>query len=55
LELAISTRGACSVVRNTPTGLPLCTKSVSSGSSLRSVRTMAWKLGQSRAALPLPP
>ena len=33
-ELAISTRGAHSCVRNTPTGLPDCTSSVSSSSSV---------------------
>ena len=49
------TRGAWVVVRNTPTGLPDCTSSVSSGSSRRRVATMAWNEGQSRAALPLPP
>ena len=37
-EFAISTRGAHSWVRNTPTGLPDCTSIVSSPSSVRSVR-----------------
>ena len=36
IELAISTRGASAWVRNTPTGLPDCTSSVSSFSSARS-------------------
>jgi hypothetical protein len=34
-ELASSTRGASAWVRNTPTGLPLCTSRVSSGRSWR--------------------
>ena len=51
----MSTRGAISWVSNTPTGLPLCTSSVSSSLRRRSVRTMASKLSQSRAALPAPP
>src|SRR3954451_2490171 len=42
-ELAISTRGAHSCVRMTPTGLPDCTSSVSSCSSVVSVRTSASK------------
>ena len=41
-ELAMSTRGAHSWVRNTPTGLPDWTSSVSSDSRSRSVATMAW-------------
>jgi len=55
LEFAISTRGAHSWVRMTPTGRPLCTSSVSS--SLRSVseRMIASYDGQSRAAFPVPP
>src|SRR5579864_865657 len=53
--LAINTRGASSCVRNTPTGLPDCTSSVSSLPSASSSRTMAWNEGQSRAALPEPP
>jgi hypothetical protein len=55
LELAISTRGAHSWVRSTPTGRPDCTSSVSSTFSSVSSRVIAWKLGQSRAALPVPP
>ena len=55
LELAISTRGAHSWVRSTPTGRPDTTSMVSSAASPRRVATMAWKLGQSRAALPVPP
>src|SRR3954471_9167949 len=55
LALAMSTRGARSWVRSTPTGLPLCTSSVSSGPIERSVSVMASKLRQSRAARPLPP
>ncbi len=55
LELAISTRGAHSWVRITPTGLPDCTSSVSSSSRSRSVRTSASYAGQLRAALPVPP
>jgi hypothetical protein len=53
--LAISTRGASACVRNTPTGLPDWTSSVSSSSSLSSVATIASKLCQSRAARPMPP
>jgi hypothetical protein len=41
LELAMSTRGAHSWVRNTPTGLPDCTSIVSSASRVVSVR--AWR------------
>ena len=41
LELAISTRGAHSCVRNTPTGLPDCTSSVSSASRSRRVAVIA--------------
>ncbi len=41
LEFAISTRGASAWVRNTPTGLPDCTNSVSSCSRLRSAATIA--------------
>ena len=51
----MSTRGAHSWVRNTPTGRPDCTSIVSSSSSVVSVRTIAWNDGQSRAALPVPP
>ena len=39
----------------TPTGLPLCTSSVSSSPRSRSVATMASKHSQLRAARPLPP
>ena len=41
LELAMSTRGAHSWVRKTPTGLPDCTSRVSSLSRVSSVRTIA--------------
>jgi hypothetical protein len=51
----MSTRGACSKVRKTATGLPLCTISVSSSASRRSVRSIASSDAWSRAALPLPP
>ena len=44
LEFAISTRGAHSWVRSTPTGRPDCTSIVSSCSSVVRVRTMASKL-----------
>ena len=54
-ELAISTRGAHSWVRSTPTGLPDCTSSVSSCSRVVSSRQMASKLAQLRTALPVPP
>jgi len=47
--------GASVWVRNTPTGLPDCTSSVSSGLSLRSVSRIASKQDQLRAALPMPP
>ena len=49
LLLAISTRGASSWVRKTATGLPLCTSSVSSGSSCSRERRMASKHSQLRA------
>src|ERR1035441_9076489 len=55
LELASSTRGDSGCVRKMPTGRPDCTSSVSSLASDSSARTMAWKLGQSRAARPVPP
>jgi hypothetical protein len=55
LALAISTRGAFSCVVKTPTGLPDCTKSVSSFSRRLSVATMASKHSQLRAAFPVPP
>ena len=48
----MSTRGASACVRNTPTGLPLCTSSVSSFSSARSAATIASNASQLRAALP---
>ena len=51
----MSTRGAISCVRKTPTGLPLCTSSVSSFSSRRSVATIAWNASHERAARPVPP
>src|SRR3954469_6429413 len=49
LALAISTRGANSWVRRTPTGLPLWTSKVSSGAIVRSVSTIASKLRPSVA------
>ena len=55
LEFAISTRGAHSWVRNTPTGLPDWTSSVSSPPSVRSAPTIASNAGQDRAARPVPP
>ena len=55
LELAISTRGAHSWVRRTPTGRPDWTSRVSSSASVGQRATMASKLRQSRAALPVPP
>ena len=51
----MSTRGAHSWVCMTPTGRPLCTRSVSSRSSVVRVRTIASKERQSRAARPVPP
>ena len=54
-EFAISTRGAHSWVRSTPTGRPDCTSSVSSCRRSVRVRQMASKLAQSRAARPVPP
>ncbi len=51
----MSTLGAHSWVRNTPTGRPDWTSRVSSPSSVVRVRTIASKLGQSRAARPVPP
>src|SRR5258705_9821652 len=53
--LAIKTRGADACVRNTPTGLPLCTRSVSSFSRVVRLATIASKARQFRAALPVPP
>src|SRR5579863_5916361 len=54
-ELAMSTRGAHSCVRMTPTGLPDWTSMVSSSRSEVSVRTIASNAFQLRAALPVPP
>ena len=51
----MSTRGACSNVRSTPTGLPDCTSSVSSGASPIRLRSIARSASGLRAALPLPP
>ena len=51
----MSTRGAHSWVSMTPTGLPDCTSRVWSCFRLVRVRTMASKLAQLRAALPVPP
>jgi len=53
--LAMSTRGAHSWVRMTPTGLPDWTSIVSSPASVVSVRTIASNDRQSRAARPVPP
>ena len=53
--LAMSTRGAPGWVRNTPTGLPDCTSSVSSPSRSFSEATMASNDAQLRAARPDPP
>ena len=39
-DFAIGTRGASTCVRNTPTGLPDCTSSVSSSPSVRRQCTM---------------
>jgi hypothetical protein len=55
LLFAMSTRGALRCVRNTPTGLPLCTNSVSSSPRSRSSRTIASNASQLRAAFPVPP
>ena len=54
-ELAINTRGALSCVRNTPTGLPDWTSSVSSSRNRSSVRTMSRSAWCERAARPEPP
>ena len=51
----MSTRGAHSCVRSTPTGLPDCTSIVSSSARVVRVRTMASNERQSRAARPVPP
>ena len=48
----MSTRGAHSCVRKTPTGLPDWTSSVSSSSSVAQLATIASKASQLRAALP---
>ena len=55
LEFAISTRGAHSWVRMTPTGLPDWTSLVSSSRSDVRVATMASNDCQLRAARPVPP
>ena len=52
-DAARAAHRAC--VRNTATGLPLCTSSVSSSASVRSVRTMASNASHERAARPVPP
>ena len=54
-ELAMSTRGASTCVRKTPTGLPDCTSSVSSSPSDLSAATIRSKSSQVRAARPMPP
>jgi hypothetical protein len=54
-ELAISTRGACSCVSKTATGLPDWTSSVSVSPSVVSSRLIVARLVLSRAALPIPP
>ena len=51
----MSTRGAHSWVCITPTGRPDCTSIVSSCLRVVSVRTIASKDFQSRAARPVPP
>ena len=51
----MSTRGAHSLVRNTPTGLPDCTSIVSSSSRSRSVAQIASNAAHDRAARPVPP
>ena len=55
IEFESRTRGADGWVRKMATGLPDWTTSVSSPASSRSERTIASKLAQSRAALPVPP
>src|SRR6185437_2941168 len=52
---AISTRGAHSCVRITPTGRPDCTSIVSSSFKVCKVATIASNEFQSRAAFPVPP
>ena len=54
-EFAMSTRGAISWVRVTPTGLPDCTSRVSSSRRSPRQATMASKQSQERAARPVPP
>src|SRR5215207_9900391 len=54
-ELAIRTRGAQGCVLKTATGFPDWTSNVSSSSSPCRVLTMAQKLSQFLAALPVPP
>ena len=51
----MSTRGAHSWVRITPTGFPDWTSSVSSPCRSSRLRTIASKAGQLRAARPEPP
>ncbi len=51
----MSTLGASVWVRNTPTGFPLCTSSVSSFSSRCNDLTIASNASQDRAAFPDPP
>ena len=51
----MSTRGAHSWVRKTPTGLPDWTSIVSSSASVRSVRHSASKASHDLAARPVPP
>ena len=55
IEFEISTRGASSCVRKTPTGLPDCTSSVSSSARRRRVATIVSNASQLRAARPEPP
>src|SRR5207247_5195928 len=52
---AMSTRGAHSCVRNTPTGLPDCTSRVSSDRRRESVARMRSKADHERAARPVAP
>ena len=51
----MSTRGASGWVRNTPTGFPDWTSSVSSSARSRRMRRVASNASQERAALPVPP
>ena len=55
IAFEITIRGASGCVRKTPTGFPDCTRSVSSDSRVRRVRTIASNASQSRAAFPVPP